>query len=127
MPLPQRTKREREFATAKPNSKFRKISRQKSLEDSMLDLSKDDHEKNICSQDVRSSVGQDFLEWPDIGTAWPRSQELMNSTPIRSQGAPGFDNYRTRNQSVQKAKGHDAQCQTSNSTSRKKFRSDQGS
>ena len=66
-------KREMEYATAKPN-KFRKIdsyfknissielNRQKSLEDSFLNLSIDDHEKNINSQEVRAVIGQDFLE-----------------------------------------------------------------
>ena len=121
--FPRRNKREREYATAKPN-KFRKIysyfknvssielNRQKSLEDSFQDVSIDDHEKNINSQEVRAVGGQDFFEWPDIGLAWSKSKEIIHSTPMR----PGIN---SRPQNTQSVTGHDVQCQTSNSASRK--------
>ena len=124
VPLPQRNKREKEYATAKPN-KFRKIdsyfknmssielNRQKSLEDSFLNLAIDDHERNINSQDVRAVTGQDFLEWLDNGLSWSKSKELIHSTPVN----PQFNSGSKKQESLVIARV--AQCQTSNYTPRK--------
>ena len=107
VPFLQRNKWEREYATAKPN-KFRKIdsyfkntssielNQQKNFEDSFLNLSINDHERNINSQDVRAVAGQDLLEWPDIGLALSRSQDVIHSTPVRIQNNSGSQNYRIK-------------------------------
>ena len=97
------------------NASSKELNQQKSLEGSFLSLSIDDHERNINSQDVRAVTGQDFLEWPDIGLAWSKSQELIHSTLVKPEINSASKNQ--KNKSLVKA--HDVQCQTSNFTSRK--------
>ena len=98
-PLPQR-KWERDYAIAKPN-KFRKIdsyfknassiqlNRQLDLEQSLQDLSLNDHERNINSQEVRETINPRLLDWPEINLSWSKSNEMIHSTPIRPQNNSG--------------------------------------
>ena len=54
-----------------------------------------DHEKNVSSQEVRAVIGQDFLEWPDTGLSWAKSNQILYSTPMRSQINSGSQDYNT--------------------------------
>ena len=73
------------------------LNRQKNLEDSFLNLSIDDHEKNVNSQEVRALLGQDFLEWPNIGLSWSKSNEIIHLTPMRPQINSGPQNFAINN------------------------------
>ena len=53
-------------------------------------MSLNDHEENINSQDVRDVIGLEFLDWPDVGTQWSRSQQKLHSTLVRTQNDSGF-------------------------------------
>ena len=109
-------KREREFLTAKPVSKFRKINfyfknvssielnNSKILED-LHNMSLNDHEENINSQDVRDVIDPEFLDWPNIGTQWSRSQQKIYSTPVRTQNDSGINSGQTASNNDQGGQG----------------------
>ena len=76
------------------------MNRQFDLEHSFQDLSLNDHERNINSQEVRETINPGLLDWPEINLSWSKSNEMMHSTPIRPQNNSGpkkqFDSVKTK-------------------------------